>query len=464
MNLRRKRADDLLARDYEALRATVSAGARAQLARKNVYFDSADIEAFYNQAWHGLHTELAAGRTITNHAGWLVTVTTRRALDEYRKLHRDRHADGAEAADQGTDADFAAQLDDAAKLRAFIEGMRDRLSVRECQAATLCYLQGLTRPDAAQVLGVEPKRLEKIMDGVSRKVGEFVRAIEEGLWCEARGSLMRAFAFGILDPGGRRYERAREHLDACTGCRAYVRSLRGLGALVPPVALPRGDAPEAGLLDHLADWLRDAKQAIHGLLGGPAPEMAGGSGLAVAGGVGVGGKLVAGSVGGKLVAGSVAAAIAVGGISTQAARSDGGPVSQRPAAAGAVQPVDPASLARREAVRRGEVVRRATEARSGTGRERARASDRSRELGAKERAKRGAVRSVARRAGEGAARGGGGVEPGGTIEAGGNVEPSGSGTVDAPTSGAVPSGAAPSGPQSATPSGPTATGEFSFED
>ena len=53
MNLRRKRADDLLARDYEALRATVSAGARAQLARKNIHFDPVDMEAFYNQAWQG---------------------------------------------------------------------------------------------------------------------------------------------------------------------------------------------------------------------------------------------------------------------------------------------------------------------------------------------------------------------------------------------------------------------------
>ena len=341
MNLRRKRADDLLARDYEALRATVSAGARAQLARKNIHFDPVDMEAFYNQAWHGLHSELAAGKTIGNHAGWLVTVTARRALDEYRKLHRDRYADGVEPADHAAGADFAERLDDAAKLRAFVEGMRDRLSVRECQAATLCYLQGLTRPEAAQVLGVEPKRLEKIMDGVSRKVGEFVRAIEEGLWCEARGSLMRAFAFGILDPGGRRYERAREHLESCAGCRAYVRSLRGLGALVPPVALPRGDAPEAGLLDHVADWLRDAKQAIQGLLGGPGPEVAGGGGLAVAGGVG-----------GKLAAGSVAAAIAVGGVSAQAARSDDARVPARAAA-----PVDRAGLARQDAMRRGEVVR-----------------------------------------------------------------------------------------------------------
>jgi DNA-directed RNA polymerase specialized sigma24 family protein len=439
VNLCRKRADDLLARDYEALRAKVSAGAGAQLARKNIHFDPVDMEAFYNQAWHGLHSEVAAGRTIANHTGWLVTVTARRALDEYRRLHRDRHADGVEPAEHAADGDLAERLDDAAKLRAFVEGMKDRLSVRECQAATLCYLQGLTRPEAARVLGVEPKRLEKIMDGVSRKVGEFVRAIEAGRWCEARGSLMRAFAFGILDPGGRRYERASEHLGGCTGCRAYVRSLRGLGALLPPVALPRGDAPEAGLLDQLTDWVREAKQALQGLLGGPGPEVAGGGGLAVAGGVGA-----------KLAAGAAAAAIAVGGVSVQAARSDDARVPARAVAAEAR-----GSMARDDATRRGEVVRQvAAVARR---RAEARAARRSARKGAEDRRRRANRGSNAgakpdagvwtRTRGGVAAGAVGGAGGGEGTDAGGGVQPVG---------GERPAGGGGTAPP--------ATGEFGFED
>jgi DNA-directed RNA polymerase specialized sigma24 family protein len=323
---RRQHADEVLAQEYGSLRGRVTATVRASLARRNIHFDAADVEAFYNQAWHGLHTELTDGRAIANRPGWLVTVTTRRALDEYRKLHRDRHDDGADLAEHGVDDDFAGRLDDAAKLRAFIEGLRDRLSERECQAATLCYLQGLTRAEAATALDVEPKRLEKIMDSVSRKVGEFVHAIEAGLWCDERGSLMRAFAFGILDLEGRRYALARDHLEACAGCRSYVRSLRGLGALMPPVGLPRHDLPEAGgLLDQLLGRLAEAKEALLG--GGSGAELTAGGGVAS---IGVGAKLTAGAgaattgLGAKLTAGCAAAAVAGGALGLGVAAIGGG--------------------------------------------------------------------------------------------------------------------------------------------
>src|SRR5688572_17348368 len=116
MLARRKHADDVLTREYLPLQGRVTASVRASLARRNIHFDALDIQAFYNHAWDGLHTELAEGRAIANRPGWLVTVTTRRALDEYRKLHRDRHDDGADAAEQGGDDDLASRLDDAAKL------------------------------------------------------------------------------------------------------------------------------------------------------------------------------------------------------------------------------------------------------------------------------------------------------------------------------------------------------------
>jgi hypothetical protein len=80
--------------------------------------------------------------------------------------------------------------------------------------------------------------MEKIMDSVSKKVGGFVRDIESGLWCDRRRSLLNAYAFGVLDPDGERYPLAVSHLGECAGCRAYVRSVRGLAALVPPVAVP----------------------------------------------------------------------------------------------------------------------------------------------------------------------------------------------------------------------------------
>src|SRR3712207_6769548 len=133
--------------------------------------------------------------------------------------------------------------------------MRDRLTARECQAATLCYLHDYTRPEAARLMGVEPKRMDKIMDGVSKKVGDLVRAIAAGRWCHERGSLMRAYAFGVLAEDGERRRLAGDHLAGCPGCRAYVRSLRGLSAALPPVALPVGGG---AMLDQLRALLEGA--------------------------------------------------------------------------------------------------------------------------------------------------------------------------------------------------------------
>ena len=70
--------------------------------------------------------------------------------------------------------------------------------------------------------------------GVAAKVGALVETIGAGGWCEEQGSLMRALAYGILDPDGERHRLAQLHRHACPACRAYVRSLRGLAAVLPP--------------------------------------------------------------------------------------------------------------------------------------------------------------------------------------------------------------------------------------
>jgi len=260
--LREKRAQQALQRDYHALRHKVLAGVRGKLVRGGVHYDDADLEAFYNQAWHGVYGQLLEGVEVRNVAGLLHRATYCRALDDYRKLHVDQRADGTDGAEVGGHSDEAERLDDERKLREFVEGLKDRLSPRECEAATLCYLLGFSRSEAAERMGVEPKRMEKIMDAVSKKVGEFVRDIERGGWCEARGSLIRAYAFGLLDPEGPRHALATEHLDGCPACRAHVRSLRGLGAVLPPVGVPlglMGGGGLTGVLDRLRDLLGATK-------------------------------------------------------------------------------------------------------------------------------------------------------------------------------------------------------------
>jgi hypothetical protein len=203
------------------------------------------------------------------------------------------------------------------------------LSTRELQAAALCYLQGLSRSEAAARMGVSETRMHKLMEGhgagrpgVAGKVGALVETIGGGGWCEEQGSLMRGLAYGILDPGGERYRLALIHSNECPSCRAYVVSLRGLAAVLPPVPVLvqwalGGAIGEAGAScgagigagGHAAGGVGSCSGAAGpGGAGALAPAAGPGLGGAVsasgaAGAAGGGWLLAGGSVGTKLVVG-----------------------------------------------------------------------------------------------------------------------------------------------------------------
>src|SRR5205807_7521463 len=169
-------------------------------------------------------------------------VTFRRAIEEHRARARVVSAGDGPELGRAEERDLAAELDDRIRLRQLFEGLRGRLSARELQAATLCYLHGLTRAEAAARMGVSEARMRKLMEGkgarhpgVASKVGALVEAIRGGGWCAEQASLMRGYAYGVLDPQGERYRIARVHREQCPACRAYVSSLRGLAAALPPV-------------------------------------------------------------------------------------------------------------------------------------------------------------------------------------------------------------------------------------
>jgi RNA polymerase sigma factor (sigma-70 family) len=251
--LLRYRAERLLRRDFPGLRPRVTAMVRSRLRASGVTLDAADLDACYAQAWHGLYLALSRGEQIEDLTAWLVLVTFRRAIDECRARGRlqaaceergaERLADLAPAA---RTPDIAAELDDRDRLRQLLEALNGRLSPRERRAASLCYLQGLSRSQAAQRMGVSEARMRKLMDGsrgkpgVAAKMSVLLETIGAGGWCEQQGSLMRAYAFGILDPQGERHRLALVHLRECPACRAFVLSLRGLAAILPPLPLPPG--------------------------------------------------------------------------------------------------------------------------------------------------------------------------------------------------------------------------------
>jgi DNA-directed RNA polymerase specialized sigma24 family protein len=290
--LRRYRAERLLRRDFHALRPVVLAGARRRLDALRVHVDEADLEACYAQAWHGLYATMLAGEPVASPGGWLTTVTVRRAIDDQRHevappAAAERLGGGARPLTVARPADPQQRLDDLTRLREVFEALRGRLTERECAAASLCYLQGLPRAEAAQRMGISPRRMDKLMDGngagapgVAAKVGELLACIRRDRWCEEQASLMRGYAFGLLDPRGERHRLAVMHQRECPGCRAYVASLRGLAATLPPVSLP---------------WAAVA--------GGAAAATAGGSAAAGGGGW----LLLGGSVTAKVAAGCLLA-------------------------------------------------------------------------------------------------------------------------------------------------------------
>lgn len=320
-SLRRYRADRLISRDYDALRRSVLRAVGARLAAHRVELDEADLEACYSLAWQGLYNRMLAGEQIASPSGWLVLVTFRRAIDEWRLSHPDRHASpGAPAASVWPGPAPPEQLDDLARLRHVFEALRGRLDARECQAATLCYLQGLSRAEAAARLGISARRMRKLMEGeggcpgVAGKVAQLLETIRGGRWCEQQASLMRGYAFGLLDPAGERHRLAVLHQRECPGCRAYVASLRGLGAIMPPGVLPFS--------------LLAARAGIGVAAAGGGAAAAAGGGAAVK--LGVAGGLVA------LTAGAAGVALTSGGAhhAHPAARPAGPPrVLAAPAAA-----------------------------------------------------------------------------------------------------------------------------------
>jgi DNA-directed RNA polymerase specialized sigma24 family protein len=329
LTVRRYRAERMLRKEFEGLRGRVLGTVRGRLGASGVSLDASDLEACYAQAWQGLYAAMLAGEEIANPSGWLALVTFRRAIEEHRSRRRSYPTEdvgeqdgfrGARETDVGggtLERDLAGELDDRIRLRQLFEGLRGRLSAREQQAAALCYLQGLSRSEAAARMEISEARMRKLMEGPGRgqpgvagKVGELVETIRGGGWCEQQGSLMRGFAFGILDSEGERYRLALAHWQECPACRAYILSLRGLAAVLPPVFLP--GVLGAGTLAGVGAGVGAGAGAQAGTGAGAGAGAQAGSGIG--GALSASGTAGAGAAGGgwMLAGGSVGAKFAVG--------------------------------------------------------------------------------------------------------------------------------------------------------
>ncbi len=280
------RFERVIAERYESLKPEVLATVRGKLAGNSLHLDASELDAAYNAAWHALYEQSRReSGEVSNLGGWLATITYRRAIDEVRSArarYRAPVAVGESISDLGYEPDVVAEIADRQRYHQWLVSVRLRLSVREQRAVSLCVLHEHSRRVASEMMGIDIKRLDKIMIAANKKMGGLLEAINRGDWCQEQRSLIKAFALGLHEEGGERHELAIAHVMECQACAAYVRSLRGLAVILPAPALLASAAATGG-----------------GIIGG-----------AAAGG---GGASVLGSIGTKTAALCVSAVCAAGG-------------------------------------------------------------------------------------------------------------------------------------------------------
>ena len=280
------RFERVIAECYESLKPEVLATVRGKLAVDSLHPDPSDLEAAYNAAWHALYERSREhGEEVGNLGGWLATITYRRAIDDVRRARMKYRAPVAvdESFRQvGYEHDVDSDIADRQRYHQWLMSVRLRLNAREQQAVSLCVLHEHSRRDASDIMGIDIKRLDKIMVAANKKLGGLLEAISRGEWCEDQRSLIKAYAFGLHEEGGERHALAVAHVMQCQACAAYVRSLRGLSGIVPAPAL-----------------LASAVGAGGGIVGALSGVFGGGA----SGGAVVGGGAAAGGGGASLLAG-----------------------------------------------------------------------------------------------------------------------------------------------------------------
>ena len=303
-------AESFLADEYEGSKGEVQRTVAAKLGDAAA---AIDLDGAYNEAWHALYLRLKSGDTVDNHKAFLVTVAYRRALSERRAGRLEQATDAEELVAVGVEQDIDARLDAEMQLRHFTQGLRAQLDDRELQAAALTHIYGMSRPEAAKLIGIAPRRMEKLMDRASKRINAVIGAVRPGELCDEFDSMVRAFAVGMLDEDGVRYQLARDHLETCSSCRRKVLLLRGLGAITPPLPAAFGTVAAAGAASAGATKL--------GL--GAGKGVAGKASLAKVGGK-VAGKFAGLSHKAALVGGAVATTGTVAAVAVVAVVSVGG--------------------------------------------------------------------------------------------------------------------------------------------
>lgn len=333
-----QRASGAANENYRELQAEVLETVRKKLSARRMSVDESDLEEAYCLAWHGVVEKIKRGDEVSNLTGLLVKITWRRAVDAYREARPGQRVQ-LDLDQYSVELDVDAQLDDQIKLNRFIKAARGRLNPRECEAVSLCVIQGYPRAQAAELLGLKRSQMEKIMDSATKKLGGVVASITtRGCGGDEWARLIKSYALGLIAEDDRDYPRAAEHVAQCQACRRYVNGLRGLGAILPPFVAPLGPAGAAAAAAGHGVGIRAHLERLFGGHGGAGTAGATNAlRTAGAGAGGAGGGTLASSIGtgtvlkGAAVVAAAGVALALAGHSDKAhhrVSSHGAPAAQ----------------------------------------------------------------------------------------------------------------------------------------
>lgn len=285
-----------------------------------------DLDEAYNLAWHQLYRTLADGTEIQDTRAWLVTTTHRRLMDSARQEHLDRRED-YESSDRALNDTIDEHINHADALasedaaRTMLNELATRLTDREMQLVRMLILDQVSQAEAAAMLDISIKRVNKLVTEnvrpALRSVGADMLVSEGDVrmagWCTSEEgiSALNAWALGLHDPDGDRYGVVASHLANCPRCRAAVAAKKAAAGLIPPFIVPVSGNRVGDMVERIihALGLSTDSNTVETVAGG---AVAGGTATAVAAGGGLGGGTAAGgSVGGALAAKIAAAVTAV---------------------------------------------------------------------------------------------------------------------------------------------------------
>ena len=213
--------------------------------------------------------------------------------------------------------------DEQAEIRALGELAREVIADLTPRQQTIIKIQwgwGLPRGQVAALLGLSERQVKRELEDAAPVIARNVELVKTERWCEARRSLITAYAFQLLS--ARRSAIAEQHLEHCPGCRELVRAvsqrLDGLAALAP--AGPALEPPAERALAHLAAPFEWARSGVGDLVASTKQQA---TSLLTRGPVGDAGAVQVAAGGGLRGSGGMAAAalacVAVGGGATYCA-------------------------------------------------------------------------------------------------------------------------------------------------